>query len=148
MPHVQFFSPHPDDVEYFAGGALLRHVVYLPEATRRRSLYWHRDHLSTGRLVAEAARSTGLSLRLRHYHSGRPNLYLDVEIHFAESLAALRQYRSQYAATASPPFLLHFGEAIRRLLTKAWGRRAGCRRAEAFREETIGEIESSGGGDR
>jgi LmbE family N-acetylglucosaminyl deacetylase len=108
-------------------------LIYLPESTRERSYYWHRDHLHTGRVVEQAA--SGLAgVTCRYYHSRHVNRVIDVDEFFAASQTALRFHASQYLASANPPFLLHLLEWLRRLMLRARGRRADCRYAEGFRE--------------
>ncbi|MCU0242058.1 MAG: PIG-L family deacetylase [Vicinamibacteria bacterium] len=216
---IQFFSPHPDDIECFAGGVLLHHaarfdaleivimtrgergswnpledverlkatrtreaearaaqlpcvslrwldstdggvrndpqvrsriatrlrefepeIIYLPERRRAWSFYWHADHLATGEIVSQAAREIRPAATLRHYHSRRGDFTLDVSPFFAESQRALRFYRSQYAFSARPPFLLYGIHALRRALLSRWARRLRprCNYAEAFREDRRG----------
>ena len=218
MSRVHLFAPHPDDIECFAGGTLLRHhsehdeieivlltrggrgswspfetraglearrtreaearhaelpgarlrwlglgdgrvggddatrrlvqeciaafrpdLIYLPERSRALSGYWHRDHLAAGALIADIARSRLDGVRLRHYHSRRANIFVDVTPFFSASQRALRFYRSQFAFTAQPPLLLHGIALMRRILLDRWARRLGpgCRYAEAFREEVL-----------
>lgn len=209
---VLFVSPHPDDVEFFAGGTLLHHVdrgdavgvllmshgedgtwlpwrkgaaiakvrtaeaearyrtlpsvqvrwlnfvdgairdtesgvaslaaaireaapalVYLPEAMAPRSLFLHPDHLAAGRMATAACNRVGVLTR-RYYHTADPNVFIPIDAHHAAARQALGVYASQFAATASPPYLLRWGAALRERALRRWGRRAGCTRAEAFRE--------------
>lgn len=209
---VLFVSPHPDDVEFFAGGTLLHHVeagdavgvllmshgedgtwlpwrkgaaiaqvrtaeaearyralpgvrvrwldfvdgairdsesgvaslaaaireaspalVYLPEASASQSLFLHPDHLAAGRMATAACSQAAVPTR-RYYHTAHPNVFIPIDAHHGAARLALRHYKSQFAATASPPYLLRWGELIRERALLRWGRQAGCARAEAFRE--------------
>ncbi|MFN3431969.1 MAG: PIG-L deacetylase family protein, partial [Candidatus Sericytochromatia bacterium] len=209
---VLFVSPHPDDVEFFAGGTLLHHVargdavgvlllshgedgtwqwwrkgakiaairtaeaearyrtlpgvevrwldfvdgairdseagtatltaalhevapdmVYLPEPITTASLFLHPDHLAAGRMATEACDRAGVPTR-RYYHTARANVFIPIDAHHAAAQQALRFYASQFAATASPPYLLRWGELLRERALRRWGRQAGSSRAEAFRE--------------
>jgi LmbE family N-acetylglucosaminyl deacetylase len=109
-------------------------LIYLPESDRSMSLYTHPDHLATGRIVETACRESGHSPRFRYFHSKAPTIFIDVTDFHDENLAALRCYRSQYGATAGPPFLLHFleREVVRR--SQGYGLKTGTSFAEGFRE--------------
>jgi N-acetylglucosamine malate deacetylase 1 len=109
-------------------------VIYLPESEASASLYTHRDHLATGRIVEAARGQHSPPPRLRYFHSKAPDVFVDVSDFQAENLNALRCYRSQYRATAGPPFLLHLleRELVRR--TQDYGSQAATRFAEGFRE--------------
>jgi LmbE family N-acetylglucosaminyl deacetylase len=212
---VLFVSPHPDDVEFFAGGTLLHHVergdavgvlllshgeegtwlpwrkgaaiasirtaeaearyrmlpsvevrwldfvdgairdsetgvailaaalrdaapdgVYLPESTAMASLFLHPDHLAAGRMATEACDRAGVPTR-RYYHSRDANAFVPIDAHHEAARLALRCYASQFAATASPPYLLRWGEVLRERALRRWGRQAGCTWAEGFREVAI-----------
>lgn len=208
-----FFSPHPDDVEFFAGGALLAHVaagdavtvvmmshgedgtalasrkgawiagvrtreaerryaelpevglrwldfvdgdlryspegvstlvplvtelapelVYLPASRQRDTLFAHPDHLAAGRMVEEALAIAKSPAPRRAYHHRRPNCFVDVDHYYAANRRALQHYQSQFGATASPPFLLTWGEVVRGFALRWWGIRAGTTYAEGFYE--------------
>lgn len=215
---VQFFAPHPDDVELFCGGALLDHVaqrdtiqvvgvtrggrgtilksmkgepleairtreaeecyghlqcveliwldmpdqhvrctpesiervskaiadfrsdlIYLPESIRNRATYVHRDHFQTGRMVERAAAQQDRPIRMRYYHT-RPelwNCFVNVEPFLQQIRRALRTHRSQYRATALPPFLLYGLEWEQRRFHRRSGRQMGCNSAEGFREVVL-----------
>ncbi|MNS78236.1 Mycothiol S-conjugate amidase [compost metagenome] len=209
---VLFVSPHPDDVEFFAGGTLLHHVesgdavgvllmshgedgtwlpwrkgaaiakvrtaeaearyralpsvevrwldfvdgaireseagvaslavavreaapelVYLPEATAGQSLFLHPDHLAAGRMATAACDQVGVPTR-RYYHTAAPDVFIPIDGHHAAARQALGAYGSQFAATASPSYLLRWGVLLRERSLRRWGRLAGCTWAEAFRE--------------
>jgi len=197
---VQIYSPHPDDVEIFVGGTMLRHyhehdpievvmatrgeggtvnpwikrrgtlpairtreaearfarlpgvrlrwldwpdggvrqseetvgqvaeliaagepdLVYLPDHPKGRSFYDHPDHAETARIVEAAVARTGRRLRLRHYHTNRPNLLVDVTAFEVANAAALRLYATQYALLANPPLLLWRRELVRWLMLRRW----------------------------
>jgi LmbE family N-acetylglucosaminyl deacetylase len=209
---VLFVSPHPDDVEFFAGGTLLHHVdrgdavgvllmshgedgtwqwwrkgaaiakvrtaeaearyrmlpsvevrwldfvdgairdsesgvasltaalresspalVYLPEATAMQSLFLHPDHLAAGGMATAACEQAGVATR-RYFHTAHPNVFIPIDAHHAAARQALGVYASQFAATASPPYLLRWGAVLRERAIRRWGRQAGCTWAEGFRE--------------
>lgn len=208
-----FFSPHPDDVEFFAGGALLAHVaegdavtvvmmthgedgtalpahkgeaiaavrtaeatrryaelpevklawldfvdgalryspagveklvplvselapelVYLPASRLRDTLFAHPDHLAAGQMVEEALAIAKSPAVRRAYHHRRPNRFIDVDRYYSANRQALRHYESQFGATASPPFLLTWGELARAFALRWWGTKAGSTYAEGFHE--------------
>ncbi len=109
-------------------------AVYLPESAKPAATYTHPDHLATGTIVEAANRRYEPPAQLRYYHSKHPNTVVDVSAFHSENLRALRCYRSQYRATAGPPFLLHLLEGERYLRTRKLGKQVGTRFAEAFRE--------------
>jgi N-acetylglucosamine malate deacetylase 1 len=109
-------------------------LVYVPEPTKELSRYTHPDHLATGAIVEAAFGLTTHRPRRRYYHSRRVTVLEDISEFHESNLMALRCYRSQYRATAAPPFLLHFLERHRRAEAQRYGRQAGVQFAEAFRE--------------
>ncbi len=213
---ILVFSPHPDDVELFLGGTLLRHVsegavvkvvmmtlgekgsvlsilsskreasvkqtraeelrfrfqlapsvevalmgitdreifeteemivrvlqeverfeptcVYLPESSKANSLYFHPDHIITGKIVESAVARQPRTIARRYFHSSAPTTFIDISDFHLANLTAMRCYKSQYSWTASPPFLLHLLEADRYVRTRRYGKRIGSKFAEAFRE--------------
>jgi N-acetylglucosamine malate deacetylase 1 len=110
------------------------HVIYLPESEASASLYTHPDHLATGRIVEAARGQHSPAPRLRYLHSKAPDVFVDVTDFLEENLSALRCYRSQYRATAGPPFLLHLLERELMRRTRADGAKTGVCFAEAFRQ--------------
>jgi LmbE family N-acetylglucosaminyl deacetylase len=108
--------------------------VYLPEAIREQTFYVHSDHLATGLIAqAAAARYSGRALH-RFYHSRRPNTLVDVSSFHEENLAGLRCFKTQYSWHTGIPFLLRHYEIVRYLRTRRYGKQAGVRFAEAFRQ--------------
>jgi N-acetylglucosamine malate deacetylase 1 len=109
-------------------------LVYLPEPLEAQSRYTHPDHLATGAIVEAAFDQAADRPRARYYHSRQVTVLEDISEFHESNLRALRCYRSQYRASAAPPFLLHLLERLRRGETRRNGRRAGVMYAEAFRE--------------
>jgi LmbE family N-acetylglucosaminyl deacetylase len=111
-------------------------LIYLPESTSDRSMYLHPDHLQTGQMVEQAAAREDRPISMRYYHT-QPELwnrFVDVGPFRRQIKRALRNHRSQYRATARPPWLLYRAEWLQRSYHRRCGRRIGCKFAEAFRE--------------
>lgn len=113
-------------------------LIYLPESDGPSSLYTHSDHLATGRIVEAARTEHGGTSPLRYFHTKKPNVFVDVTAFQDENIRALRCYRSQYGATAGPPFLLYLLERELMRRTQGYGRQIGTRFAEGFRESSEG----------
>jgi LmbE family N-acetylglucosaminyl deacetylase len=109
-------------------------LVYMPEPLKAQSGYTHPDHLATGAIVEAAVNRAADRPRARYYHSRQVTVLEDISEFHESNLRALRCYRSQYRASAAPPFLLHLLERIRHGETRRNGRHAGVMYAEAFRE--------------
>ena len=109
--------------------------AYLPESTAEMSYYSHLDHLETGRIAESAAARYSDKVRLRYFHSKKPNTYIDMSAFHETNLKALHCYKSQYQWHTGLPFLLHLYDKVRTRRTRAWGQRAGSEFAEAFREK-------------
>jgi LmbE family N-acetylglucosaminyl deacetylase len=95
-------------------------LLYLPEFPAARAFYDHPDHMETTRIVEAAVDRVGGKRRVRYYHSNEPNLLVDVRAFEEENQRALRCYRTQYAATCDPPFLLWRREIVRALMLRRW----------------------------
>jgi LmbE family N-acetylglucosaminyl deacetylase len=113
-------------------------LIYLPESDGPSSQYTHSDHLATGRIVEAARTEHGGTSRVRYFHTKKPNVFVDVTAFQDDNIRALRCYRSQYGATAGPPFLLHLLERELMRRTQGYGRQIGTRFAEGFRESSEG----------
>ena len=110
--------------------------AYLPESTKSASLYTHPDHLATGAIVEAAARRHHGSLACGDFHSKAANIFEDVSEFHEANLTALRCYKSQYSATAAPPFLLHLLERDLLSRTRRYGRRRGAALLKRFVKST------------
>jgi len=108
--------------------------VYLPESVKERTFYTHPDHLATGLLAETAAARHSAKVVHRYYHSRQPNTLVDVSSFHEENLAGLRCFKTQYSWHTGIPFLLRHYEIVRYLRTRKYGRQAGVRFAEAFRQ--------------
>jgi LmbE family N-acetylglucosaminyl deacetylase len=108
--------------------------VYLPEAIKDQTFYEHPDHLATGLIAETAAARHPAKVVHRYYHSRQPNTLVDVSSFYEENLAGLRCFKTQYSWHTGIPFLLRHYEIVRFLRTRKYGKQAGVRFAEAFRE--------------
>ena len=113
-------------------------LIYLPESDGPSSQYTHSDHLATGQIVEAARTEHGGTSPLRYFHTKKPNVFVDVTAFQDDNIRALRCYRSQYGATAGPPFLLHLLERELMRRTQGYGRQIGTRFAEGFRGSSEG----------
>ena len=107
-------------------------LIYLPEAKTELTLFSHPDHLQCGLWgLQSAGQLPGVELRL--YHSKQIDLRINVDAEWPENEYLLRAHSSQYAWSALPPLLLHFGGALRKSKAEKEGKILGCKYAEFFR---------------
>ncbi len=115
--------------------------IYLPEAEPEKSLFLHPDHLRCGSGMQEwlVQRGYAKGARLLYYHSKVADHFEMLDEHDCARVDRLiRHHESQYSWTAWPPFLLHFGEKIRRRWLRKQGKRGRGKFAESFRVKALG----------
>ena len=115
--------------------ALNPDVIYCPEFIPALSERRHRDHLNTGKIIADACRLLHRPVTLRCYHSKSINYLHSIENYFEENNEAIKFYKSQRGLSIGP-FMTGLTRLNHRYNQKRrkWGKELGVGYAEGFRE--------------